>query len=962
MTPLFRPFICTLFAAGTLATAHAAGDHTGPRFYAPTISTGSALPATTVAIDDAQPTILIRYLGYGCSHCVRQIAYLNRHAEQLRTLGIRVIAFSEDDEETCKRMIEREGFDTNVLSVVSDSDNGMARRFGALRTDGDSTLDLHAAIVVNRGKVALSVYSNEPYMDVQRLINAAIEPVAANEDGTINYLLSYLNGSPVTVNIIAGPDDGIREPVDLDFNRSIISPNDLWVVTSESNGHAIALVHNAGTPQQIVRRKKDSRASHFMWRTQAIAMAPNGTFGTAENGEPGDQDYQYLFMGPTLWSSDTAIFASKYQNDNRYLASHLDMLHQSPYGLGIAHDHDNVYWVSDSYYKDITRYDYQYPHEVGGTDHRDGIIRRYSDVKLTAVERGRPAHIAMDRGKELLYFIDPGTARVLRLHTNTGTVKGQLQPPPESEEMLQEFSEVTGAVIDTVVKSGLQEPVGIDVRYDRMIVGDRKTGLVHIYDISTVPATKLGTVDTKATELLGITLGPDDHIWFVDRGASTVGRLETTLRDRISPVTAVDTYNAVDTVWFDYHNATTSQKTISVRARLSADSTPWAVAPSSKATTVTIEAGSTTRIPVVVTRSEAAAPVVDLMVTASDATAFTSDFLRAKATLVSSALRRVVINDGTTEGFDITEAVSLTDRTGYVSVDGDIFVRIADDLDSLQTALWFSGSFGDINTTDDAIISSLLKRDIEIFMAADDPLILRTDLPNSISFFESFGASFVGADALGFGDDGRRLFSGVPNDPVTGELGTMDCQLPALSHHRGDVVVPNVRLRAKGNGSASMLVRDGGTITGAVRYQRNQDYRTIMLGINPARIMSPAQRTDLLDKGLAWLEAFAPVPDTTTPTSVAEARQQKAGFVLKPGINPFSENTHVRVSSSLSNDTPATVGLYTVGGQRVAALFEGAIPAEGIDLTIDGSTLAAGTYFVIVRTAHDVSHVTLVKR
>ncbi len=116
------------------------------------------------------------------------------------------------------------------------------------------------------------------------------------------------------------------------------------------------------------------------------------------------------------------------------------------------------------------------------------------------------------------------------------------------------------------------------------------------------------------------------------------------------------------------------------------------------------------------------------------------------------------------------------------------------------------------------------------------------------------------------------------------------------------------------------------------------------------------------DKGLAWLEAFAPAPDTTTPTSVADARERKTGFVLEPGINPFSENTHVRVSSSLSNDIPATVGLYTVGGQRVAALFEGALPAEGIDLTIDGSTLAAGTYFVIVRTTYDVSHVTLVKR
>ena len=35
------------------------------------------------------------------------------------------------------------------------------------------------------------------------------------------------------------------------------------------------------------------------------------------------------------------------------------MLHESPLGMGIAHDHDNVYWYNDGFYNELVRYDFQ---------------------------------------------------------------------------------------------------------------------------------------------------------------------------------------------------------------------------------------------------------------------------------------------------------------------------------------------------------------------------------------------------------------------------------------------------------------------------------------------------------------------------------------------------------------------------------------------------------------------------
>ena len=65
-------------------------------------------------------------------------------------------------------------------------------------------------------------------------------------------------------------------------------------------------------------------------------------------------------MGPALWPSSLSHFAIENQNTgNGLLGSHIDMLHGSPYGVGIAHDYDNVYWYNDGYYGELVRYDFK---------------------------------------------------------------------------------------------------------------------------------------------------------------------------------------------------------------------------------------------------------------------------------------------------------------------------------------------------------------------------------------------------------------------------------------------------------------------------------------------------------------------------------------------------------------------------------------------------------------------------
>ena len=934
----------------------AAGDdvmnHDGGLFPAPSRQElTSALSGLPIGAGNGS-VILVRYLGYRCSHCVEQLTYLNSRAADLRRLGISVVAMSSDPTERWDDLVSAHGIDEAVFRYVPDTDGLAARGIGAQRVINDTLRDLHATIVIGNGQIKGAVYSDSPYMDVERIIGLAAEGVSPAQLVTSSeYIDRYLKATAI-VTTVAGPTDGIMEPIDLDFNRTPLSGRDLWVVMGDKGGHAMAIIHNATSARPTVRTKKDARASHFMWRTHGIAMGTNGSFATAQNGEPGDGDANYMFMGPTLWSSDTAVFASRYQNEDRRLASHLDMLHQSPWCLGIAHDSANIYWVLDARYGGISRYDFRDPHEVGGTDHRDGVIRRYIETAISPGVRGQPAHVCLDRSTGWLYYIDPGKALVHRLDTRSGSVKDTLEMPPSSAENLTEFTSVVGARLATVVSDSLKTPVGIDVVGTRLLVGDRADGRIHVFDIADPGFAHLGAISTGATELLGITVGPDQRIWFVDRATARVCRLDMAAENALAAERDVVAARSGDTLTFIYTNASTTSASPLLKVRWTSDrtgrSTPWSTLPEP----VTIAAGASARVAVVVptldTLSVTRCEIIEML---------DKDVMGLQATtvVVPAGLRRVVVQDERNGTFDIREAVALTSRMGYVTITSDVFVSVADDLRALKTMLWNSGSFGEISAVDEAVLMSLLDRNVDVFLIADDPLALRLESPMSGAFFRSLGAAPLGAES----DDalkGQRIFTGVIGDPVTAGMSLIDCQLPRLDHQRGGKYVPNFLLRPL-SASKSMMIRKGDTASGAVRMEK-QTLRCIVMGINASRFLDGVQRTQILDRGLAWLEE-AQNPDTVQ-TSVDESDQ----YADAPALTVFgsaSSGMQWRVERAGAFGSEHTVvEVYSVTGQKLMTVYDGRLAeASG---TFDTSNLASGSYFVIARTVNRRMHSTFINR
>lgn len=332
---------------------------------------------------------------------------------------------------------------------------------------------------------------------------------------TQNMIDKFLEAPPVFTTI-ATSASGLDRPTDLDF-FPILAKNELWVVNQriESEGGSTVTIYNPATPDESFLNRVDGNAWHFMSLATGIAFSDNFNFGIS----PGVQDANHsggTFTGPSLWSSDPEIYAQPSGGNG----SHLDMLHASPYSMGIASEGENIFWVFDGWNGNVVRYDFQEDHGPGNDDHADGIIRRYTEV---AVKRDGniPSHLVLDKQAGWLYVVDNGNDRVLRLDIHSGTVVNSL---PLINEPLAEYSQMGNVVWEVIIDS-LTRPSGIDLIDNRLLVGDFTTGDISIYDVEN-GFSKLGTIPTGKAGLTGIKVGPDGAIWYTNRSENTLVKVE----------------------------------------------------------------------------------------------------------------------------------------------------------------------------------------------------------------------------------------------------------------------------------------------------------------------------------------------------------------------------------------------------------------------------------------------------
>jgi hypothetical protein len=284
---------------------------------------------------------------------------------------------------------------------------------------------------------------------------------------------------------------------------------------------AMAVVSGAtgDAPEAVV--KQDGNAWHFMRHPTAMAWGEGKLFAAC--GEALTDNYEDVdipYAGPALWSSDPAIFGVTPKPDQN--GTHLDMLHETPYCMGIAHEAENAYWLFNGDAGSLDRVDFHAPHQIGGEDHADGEVHRYVDGQLLRVPEV-PSHVAYDAERGVVYAADTGHQRVVSVDPSTATPGGKI----DVWEILEDSGMRDGAILRELVRPGaLELPSGLAFEGGKLYVTDNATSFIHVLDAD---GNSLAVYDTQrpSGSLSGITVGPDGKLYVTDLKTGTVARVES---------------------------------------------------------------------------------------------------------------------------------------------------------------------------------------------------------------------------------------------------------------------------------------------------------------------------------------------------------------------------------------------------------------------------------------------------
>jgi hypothetical protein len=352
------------------------------------------------------------------------------------------------------------------------------------------------------------------------------------------YPLGKGDGTPASVTLTRVYEPSrAREATDLAFNP--LRPDELWVLlrdypsdkpcTEASSSGCLALegqvaiISAAGSDAPSTKLLGDPNAWHFMRQPTALAFGEGATFATCAEARTGNYlDDPYDYIGPTLWSSDLGVFAIQPPGLN---GSHLDMLHGTPWCMGIAHEQANAYWLFNGNVGALDRIDFKMDHGPGHDNHADGEYLRYAEGAFLRVP-GVPSHLEYHGASNRVFVADTGNKRVAALDAKSGTNAAKTGP---NYDGLRVFDTMAGAVVTDVVATGtLEQPSGLAIHDDLLYVTDHATSRFYAYSLD---GSLVRTLDIGLPmgTLAGLTFGADGKIYFVDQLTSAVYRIDPKL-------------------------------------------------------------------------------------------------------------------------------------------------------------------------------------------------------------------------------------------------------------------------------------------------------------------------------------------------------------------------------------------------------------------------------------------------
>jgi hypothetical protein len=310
------------------------------------------------------------------------------------------------------------------------------------------------------------------------------------------------------IETIATSEHGLDEPRDLGFSN--LHTDQLFI--TNRGDHSISIIHDFFGSSPTISKHAGDGSRHFCARPSGLAFGDTGIMATIhEEDEITQATTPWDFMGPTLHDTELPLFDAGWR-------SHIDMLHNSPNGVGIAHYSGNTFFVFDGLHESITMYDFQMDHGHGGNDHSDGVVRRYVEGQVGYVP-DVASHLEVSG--DLVYIADTGNRRIAVLDPSVGSLGSTISPNYDGSDQRR----VEGGSIETLVDGyshDLSLPSGLAIHDGRIFVSDASDGEIVAFDMD---GTELGRIDTGPSGIMGLTVGPDGDLYFINATQETLGHV-----------------------------------------------------------------------------------------------------------------------------------------------------------------------------------------------------------------------------------------------------------------------------------------------------------------------------------------------------------------------------------------------------------------------------------------------------
>jgi DNA-binding beta-propeller fold protein YncE len=365
--------------------------------------------------------------------------------------------------------------------------------------------------------------------------------------GGIDFLgLGTHTVATLDVTVIATAAHGLNHPTALAFHPS---RNELWVTNRgddvvENADEVMTVISTPASAQPTLRTITgglNQATQHFFASPAAFSFNQvNGTFATIHDTDKvtqrdfmGNAQTPEDFMGPTLWLSYDYP-GSPQLEFNAGHGSHLDMLHHSPLGKGIAWEKDNVYWVFDGHHDAIVRYDFATDHGAGGSYHGDGIVVRVVDGLVSDVS-GLPSHLYFEHATGRLFIANTGNSTISVLETQGFNVDtenlsaiGFSPAGPNYETSTQGVSTqltLTTLVDGTANDVSMTRPSGLHLHNNNIIVSDNQSGTIFAFDSTTGALVDYLPLGQLAQDIMGVVTDFEGNLYVVDSTGNQVLRI-----------------------------------------------------------------------------------------------------------------------------------------------------------------------------------------------------------------------------------------------------------------------------------------------------------------------------------------------------------------------------------------------------------------------------------------------------